>query len=199
MFFAERWAVAFTSALDALPGDSGKPEACRNLEEGLDLLKVLVHRVKKIPGYISGRTVALHVGAMLRSAAGTAGISLEDGRAEAVIKFISLLIWKNNLKHTDAVIRKIEAILDKRKGVLQVGLETVFSVEEDFAERLKSTIRRKTGAGEVRLQVKENPALLGGYRLMIGNNLVDASLSTLLQKMTADLSLPTQMNVAGGF
>jgi hypothetical protein len=204
MFFAGRWAFAFTSALNALLGDSGKPEqpeACRNLEEGLDLLKVLVPYIRKIPGYISGRGAALRIEAMLRSALGIgdAPHSLEDRRAEAVIRFISLLIRKSSFKHTDAVIRNIEAVLDKRKGVLQVNLETVFPLEEDFAERLKDTIRRETGAGEIRLKVKENLALLGGYRLMIGNNLIDVSLSTLLQNMAADLSLPDQMNVVGGF
>jgi F-type H+-transporting ATPase subunit delta len=218
MFFADRWALAFTSALDAVWGDSGKTgqiEACRNLEEGLDNLKFFVPRIKKIPGRISGRGTALHIEAMLRSAAGLDrrsvpqaapdkhesgdNVPLEDRRVEFVIRFISLLIRKNSFKHADTVIRKIETILDKRKGVLQISLETVFPLEDDFEERLKSMIRQKTGVAEIRLKTRENPALLGGYRLIIGSSLIDTSVATLLQKMAADLSLPDQMNIAGGF
>jgi F-type H+-transporting ATPase subunit delta len=217
MFFADRWALAFTSALDAVSGNTGQPEAGLNLEEGLALLKVFVPCIKKIPGHISGRGPAMRVEAMLRSASGMGiasdqgpvphiphkpidgNAALEDRRAEVVIRFISLLIRKDGFKHADAVIRKIETVLNKRKGVVQISLETVFPLEEDFEERLKSMIRQRTGAAEVRLKIRENPALLGGYRLTVGSSLIDTSLAALLQKMAAGLSLPEQMNVAGGF
>ncbi|MDR1902953.1 MAG: F0F1 ATP synthase subunit delta [Treponema sp.] len=195
MFLANRWAFAFTSALDTLMDDLGiaeQPDACRNLEEGLNILKVFVPCIKKIPGYISGRGPALRVEGLLRASGGktTEESSLENRRIEIAVRFISLLIRKNSIRHADAVIKKIETILDQRKGIVQISLETAFPLEEDFEERLKGLLRRKTAAGEIRLKTRENRELLGGYRLIIGGSLIDTSLSTLLQKMAAGLSLP---------
>jgi F-type H+-transporting ATPase subunit delta len=133
---------------------------------------------------------ALKEAAPNRRSAGT-GKDSSGGEAdteEITIRFLLLLVKRGLFNHIDRIIEKIEVELDELRGFLRVSLESPFPPDEGFRKDLERKLAEKTGAKGVTLAVEIVPDLLGGYRLWIGSEVIDASLRALLKKMETDLA-----------
>ncbi|MDR2403384.1 MAG: F0F1 ATP synthase subunit delta [Spirochaetaceae bacterium] len=181
MFVAKQWAGAFINALEG-DGVSG------DVEEGLAALRVFAAWVKKIPGAVTGRASSLQLDRIIRSAIAGAGPHFAGRGTEFAVRLIVLLTRKSCLCRVDAVAEAAELILDRKRGILNAVMECSLPPEEDLRESLKKGIRRRTGAADVKLEVRVKPELLGGYRLLLGGDCIDASLRAQLLSMTRELS-----------
>jgi F-type H+-transporting ATPase subunit delta len=184
MFAPERWAAAFINACD-VPG--GVLDAAG---EGLAALKDICPQVARIPGVVSGSTAAAQLDRMVQTAIQSSLLSPEAAASpglRAARRLIILLVRKGLFHHSGAVIQEIEKILDHKKGILPVTVETPFPPDGQFQEALKLGLQKKTGALEIKLLIRIVPELLGGCRLCIGGEFLDASLRGQIQKMAADL------------
>jgi F-type H+-transporting ATPase subunit delta len=214
MFTPERWAEAFINAIIEGDFDSGGNSGPGRLDgeaasgaigEGLDLLRVLSPLIRAIPGSVSGTSAAAQLEKMLRKTLPEAGRTLPATGPGAVlpiveeiaIRFILLLIKKNLFRHINAVIAEIEAELDHLRGILPVTLESAAAPAGDFEGSLKKQLIEKTGARGIKLDTRLIPELLGGYRLRIGGDIIDASLRSRLQRMGADLAAAHDAGHAG--
>jgi F-type H+-transporting ATPase subunit delta len=171
-----RWALAFAGGLP------GKGE----LDEALELLGVLVPIIKKIPGRLAGTGAAKRLDALIRE--GAAGTGVDERPASFCGRFLALLIGKGLFSRIDAVMGEIQNIAASARGVLPVYAESAFPMEEEEKRDFIEGIKKGTGAAEIRLEVRVNPELLGGYRLRIGSGAIDASIRGQLQKMAAALA-----------
>jgi hypothetical protein len=187
MFTAERWAAAFINTLDGgAAGDYGPAD------RGLAILKALAGPVGLIPGEKWGSAAAAQLDRMLQRAFAQWGPAGKEG--ETARRFLLLMVKKNTFQYIDLVIEKIEKLLDKKKKILRVTVESAHPVDDGFWEALREPLMRRTGAGDIRFTARIVPELLGGYRLLAGDESFDASLRGQLQKLAEDLALPP-----GGF
>jgi F-type H+-transporting ATPase subunit delta len=186
MFLPERWAAAFVGA-------SPSPE---HAEEGLALFRVLLPPVENLHGEISGTAQAIRLEGLIRSAASKAGV--RSPGLEGAIRLVSLLVKKGRFAYGGQVADEIGKILDKKKGILEVILESAVPPEEEFLEALKKELIKKSGARELRILPRTAPELLGGCRLQIGCVSIDASLRGQLAKMAADLGAASGAGDSGG-
>jgi F-type H+-transporting ATPase subunit delta len=122
----------------------------------------------------------------------------EAKTAEITFRFLLLLVRRGFFGHTGRIIERIGVELDGLRGFLRAGLESPFPPEEDFKRELEAELAGKTGAQGVVFEVKIMPELLGGYRLRIGSEIIDASLRALLAKMEADLAASYTPGKTGG-
>jgi F0F1-type ATP synthase delta subunit len=190
VFHGNRWAVAFITTL----GD--------NAGEGFICLKALVKPLKGATGVLFGYSAARRIEAMLRgSCVAIKGITFNvnadafNGNTDAfnaialeyVIRFIALVVEKNQFRNIDLILGKIEESLDAKNGILSVSVESASPMDDVFAGELRRRIIARTGAADLKMQTVLAPALLGGYRLRIGGFYVDASLKGQMEKMKADL------------
>jgi F0F1-type ATP synthase delta subunit len=154
-----------------------------NAEAGLSCLRAMVPPLRTIPN-LFGYSASRRLEKLLRGAAGG-----ENQAAEYTIRFITLLVQKNSFNHIDTIIKKIEDLIDVKKGILPVIVETAAAGAEDSlpAEELKRQIMKMTGAAQVKMKFNHVPGLLGGYRLRIGGFYVDASIKGQIETMTAAL------------
>ncbi|AEF83366.1 ATP synthase F1 subunit delta [Leadbettera azotonutricia] len=174
MFNPERWAAAFVNSLGP---DSG---------EGLEALKAVSAWVKKLPGAVFGSFQAEKVNSLvLEAGAKTGGI---HPALKMASRFVSLLIKRNMFRHIDSVIKEAEKLLDKERGVLRVFAESAFPLDGETEKRISEEVRHSTGAKEIRLEKSINPGLIGGYRLRIGDEIIDASIRLQLKLMANDLA-----------
>jgi F-type H+-transporting ATPase subunit delta len=189
MFTPERWAAAFINTA----GDEAP------IGEGLDLLRALSPVISAIPGSVAGTDAVVRLEKMIRQSlsvtktAGNSAGSVEakgvQGRGtEIALRFLLLLIKKDLFRHIDAIIKEIEAELDRLRGILPVTLESAAAPDGDFQESLRKQLIEKTGAKGIKLDTRLVPDLLGGYRLRIGGDIIDASLRSQLQRMGAELA-----------
>jgi F-type H+-transporting ATPase subunit delta len=180
MFTPGRWAAAFINTAGGAD----------NAEEELEAFKALSLWVKKLrnTAAVFGSSTAKRLTEAVRRAAVKTG----SGSTPAVEKaacFTALLVRKNLFHHIDAVIAGIEQELRKRRGIAPVLIESVHPVDGGLEARLAAAIKRRAGVNDVCIEKRLNPGLIGGFRVRMGDNVIDASVRRQLQEMAANLAL----------
>ena len=175
MFHWNRWAAVFTDSLG------------ENAEAGLHYLRALIPPIKIIPGALFGYSASRQLEKILREGGASIGSVSENTPLEYAIRFITLLVAKNHFNKIDLIVHSIEDRIDGQKGILVVTVESAVPMDNVFAEELRQHIIEKTGAAQVKMNIRLVPELLGGYRLRIGGYYVDASLKGQTEKMKAAL------------
>jgi F0F1-type ATP synthase delta subunit len=177
MIHTDRWAAAFIGVLGS------------KAEVGFVCLKNLTALLKPIHGALFGRSMAKFIEESLSKE-----FTVQKDHSEHIlvehmypIRFICLLIEKNIFCQIDAIILKIEQLLDKKNGVLKVVVETALPEDKNFEDKLAQMIRVSTGAVQVKMHMTVLPELLAGYRLRMDGHYIDVSLKEQLEQMTAEL------------
>ena len=173
MFVPGRWAAAF---VDSQGGD---------IEEGLNALVALTAWVKSLSGAIFGSSSAEKIEKLIREGIAESGT---PPATETALRLVVLMVRKNVFRHIDPVIDEIKKILDKRNGIVQGSLEYAFPPEEDDISRIKEAIKKRTGAARVNLTEQMNTELVGGFRLRIEDEIIDASIRSQLRKLETCLA-----------
>jgi len=174
MFASKQWAAAFVNSLESEGGE---------IEDGINTLKALVDFAASLPGLVFGRAAASMLEPLVRDAIAKA----KQGQ-ETAVRFFLLMVKKNAIRHADLIIGEIRKILDKRNGVIEVFAEYAFEPEKDLLSEINATIKKLTGTASVELTGKINKELIGGYRLRIGDEIIDASVRRQLHEMEACLT-----------
>jgi F-type H+-transporting ATPase subunit delta len=190
MFPSDRWADAFATVC---AGHAG---------EGLAVLKAFASALSALPGRVAGTGDALAVERMLRAALEAAGTGAGETGAEHAVRFVALLVRKGRFKQLDEAVRAVEQRVNVRNGVLVVDLESASPLDGDQREELEAALIRNYGAREIRLVTRIVPELLGGHRLRVGSDLVDASMRGQLQRMAGVLNAAEAFGLSpsdGGF
>jgi F-type H+-transporting ATPase subunit delta len=179
MFNPGRWAAAY---INSLGPDSG---------EGLEALRVISAWVKKLPGAMFGSFQAGRVNTLVLEAGAKTGFG-EGAEISPALKmasrFTSLLIKKNYFNRVESVIKEAEKLLDKKHGILRIHAESAFPLDEDTEKHIGEEIKRSTGAKEIFIEKSINPELIGGYRLRIEDEIIDASIRLQLRYMAKELA-----------
>ena len=187
MFTPEHWAKAFINSLEKVGG---------SVEEGIETLVVLASCVRTIPGNAAGRSAAEKLELLIRRAVAEMAEDAAPAR-ETAVRFIILMVRKNTIRYVDLVIEKAKKLLDKKRGVVEAYAEYAFEPEEEFKSLLIDAIKKRTGAVRVELAWCLNPALIGGYRLRIGDEIIDVSVRSQLRELLAALQ-SGQMSLTNG-
>jgi len=96
--------------------------------------------------------------------------------AETARRFAILLARRRQLGFLGAVTASIRARLDQAAGTVLVQVESGQPLAAENRADLRQALLARTGARDVRLEEKINPALWGGLRLRIGWERIDGSL-----------------------
>jgi F-type H+-transporting ATPase subunit delta len=196
MFVPQRWAAAFVNSLGGEAHEPGEHEPrVRLLIEGFAELKVLSAWVKSLPGAVFGSSAAKRLEKLIAEGAGKSGAPAE--LTEKCSRFISLLVRKDLFKHIDPVLREIEKILNKKRGVLPVIVESALPLDGEMEAFISGEIKKRRKAGELKLEKRINAEIIGGFRLRIGDELIDASLRSQLRLLAADLASGAAAPAAG--
>ena len=177
MFHPGYWAAALMNSLEKSGGE---------IEEGVEILKALAWWVKNLPVEVFGNSPAEKAEMLVREVMTKAGVISPAG--ETAIRLFVLMVKKNKIRHLDLVIEEAKKLLDNKRGVIPVSIEYAFPVDEDVESRIKETIKKRTGAVRVDITGRIIPELIGGYRLRIGDEVIDASIRSQLRKLETCLA-----------
>ena len=184
MFHPGHWAAAFINSLER-----------EDAEKGVQILKILAPWLKTLPGEVFGTLAAKKVEKLIRNALSEIGETSPAG--ETALRFLCLMVKKNKSRYIDSVIITADKIMDKEHGVIAVSLESAMPIGEEFESALKETLKKVSRADRVDLSKKLNPELIGGYRLKIGDSIIDASIRTQLEKLEIHLSTLQESSLQG--
>lgn len=102
------------------------------------------------------------------------------GASVMVKRFVGVLIENSKIGLLDDICVAYFSLEDDLKGRLRVQVETPGKATDEFISSLKERLGAETGK-EVIVSHAENPELLGGFVVRIGNVMLDASLKVQLE------------------
>lgn len=109
-------------------------------------------------------------------------IAKKSSLSDDVSKFLSLVAAKQRAGELEYIYEEYAKIEDSLSGKLRVTLEAPFTPGDDLKKTLIDQLKKETGK-EIILTVEENKELIGGIKVRIGNTIIDASVTTQLNRM----------------
>ncbi len=103
------------------------------------------------------------------------------------VNLARLLVESNRLSALDGIVEEYRRLADEAAGRVRVTATTAIPLSAGEVERLVDELSRRLGR-EVRLEVRVEPAILGGIVLQIGDRVIDASVAARLQQLRRRLS-----------
>ena len=115
------------------------------------------------------------------------GLGLLDGVSEPARNLARLLIERQRSSHIQEVLAAYDELADDASGVLRAEVVTAVSVDAKLTEQITSTLSRRFGQS-VRPVIRQDPSIIGGLVVRIGDRVIDDSIRTHLQQLQAALA-----------
>ena len=101
------------------------------------------------------------------------------GVGASIADALALMAMKRRLAVLPAMLARIEALIDGRKGIARAEVVSARELSAEEIERLSDLLRRKAGKG-VRIDRSVDVSLLGGLVVKLGSKMVDSSVKSRL-------------------
>jgi len=102
---------------------------------------------------------------------------------ESTLKFLFLLVDRNRIESLEAVAQKFLELSYKQDSIeiakITSSVQLSAKQQKDIAEKLKTI----TGAKQIKLALKVDPQLIGGFTIEIGSKMIDASIRGQLNQI----------------
>jgi F-type H+-transporting ATPase subunit delta len=97
--------------------------------------------------------------------------------------FLKVVAANRRLFATRDVIRAYRALVARHKGEVSAQITVAEKFSEKNLSALKSALKSVTGGKDIDMDVKVDPAIIGGLIVKVGSRMVDSSLRTKLNSM----------------
>lgn len=108
------------------------------------------------------------------------------GLSRPVASFLALLFEKGRFGFLGAINDFYQKLADELKGVARATVVSAAALPEEAVERIRKALSRRTGK-EIILEVRQDPALIGGVVTQIGDLVLDGSIRSQLLNMRESL------------
>ncbi|MBF0188264.1 MAG: ATP synthase F1 subunit delta [Magnetococcales bacterium] len=98
--------------------------------------------------------------------------------------FLRLLIDKRRMGLIDLIVDSYLADVDTRSGRMTVNVRTPMPLTATHIKQLSASLAEKTGK-EIKLDIEEDPSILGGMVVRIGSMMMDYSVRNRLNRLKA--------------
>lgn len=108
---------------------------------------------------------------------------LPNGTSEAVTKFLGVLISRQDVGYLDEIIEVLQKQAEARREAPRIA-EVISAVPLNDKERetLEAKLRKRFGEN-LAFQYREDPSILGGLIVRVGDTLLDYSLRSRLEEL----------------
>ncbi len=106
--------------------------------------------------------------------------------SKVVKAFLLLLFDKGRIGLLDSINDFYQKLADELKGVAFASLVSAVELSSEAIEKIRESLSKVTGK-EVKLEVKQDPGLIGGVVTRIGDLVLDGSVRTQLLNMRESL------------
>lgn len=111
---------------------------------------------------------------------------LAPGLRPETENFLRLLVEHRRTEAIHAIREAFDRLADEAAGITHVTMTTAISLGEQDRRRYEQTLANRLRR-KVVLSFEENPAIIGGATILIGDHLVDGSVRTQLDRLHQDL------------
>ncbi len=111
--------------------------------------------------------------------------------SDLMLNFLSLLVDRRKVGILEFIPDVYKMVTDEKKGVIKATVQTVVPLTGERLDNFKKKLKKITGK-TVELEIVQNPDILGGMVIKIGNKMIDGSVANKLKNLkTRLLSLRT--------
>jgi len=103
-----------------------------------------------------------------------------------MLNFLSLLVDRRKETILEYIPDVYRALADGKKGVVKATVQTVAPLTGERLDYFKKQLKKITGK-TVELEVVQNPDILGGMVIQIGNKMIDGSVVNKLKNLKTRL------------
>jgi F-type H+-transporting ATPase subunit delta len=113
-------------------------------------------------------------------------LDLLDGIDESARNLVRLLIERNRVAVLAELLEAYDALADRDSGVLRAQVVTAVAVDAALQKRISGELGKKLGAA-VQTEVRQDPDIIGGLVIRIGDRVIDNSVRTRLEQLRSAL------------
>jgi F-type H+-transporting ATPase subunit delta len=110
----------------------------------------------------------------------------KDVTGEPARNFVALLVVNGRLGLLPQIREQFETLKDRREGVVEAGIVSAFPLDDAQKASLVADLERKFGR-KVQAEVSVDQTLIGGVRIVVGDEVIDASVQGKLANMAVAL------------
>jgi len=111
--------------------------------------------------------------------------------SDLMMNFLRLLIDRRKEGILEFIPDVYKTVIEEKKNVIKATVQTVVPLTGDRLDNFKKQLKKITGK-TVELEIVQNPNILGGMIIKIGNKMIDGSVANRLKNLkTKLLSLRT--------
>jgi F-type H+-transporting ATPase subunit delta len=103
----------------------------------------------------------------------------------STLKFLLLLVERGRIENLDSIAQKFLELSFKQESIeiakVTSSIQLSAQQQKDIAEKLKVI----TGAKQIKLALKVDPALIGGFTIEIGSQMIDTSIRGQLKQISS--------------
>lgn len=110
----------------------------------------------------------------------------EDRLQPLTLRFLLLLVAKQREDLFPSIVQAYHEQRNRQQGIVEVRARAARPLDTDEAQKLTQTLERMTGQ-RVRLQVEQDPSILGGLIVRVGDTVYDGSVRHQLENLREQL------------
>jgi F-type H+-transporting ATPase subunit delta len=108
-----------------------------------------------------------------------------DGKVSSLL---SLVNQNHRLTAVPEIAHQFEALKNKSEGAAEVMITSAFPLEGSALNDLLLSLKKRFGGKDLRPTIHVDPALIGGVRIQVGDEVMDSSVKARLAQMQTSLS-----------
>ncbi|MDI6703805.1 MAG: ATP synthase F1 subunit delta [bacterium] len=103
-----------------------------------------------------------------------------------ILTFLNTLLERERLCYLPKIYPLYERLADEIQNRVKVEIVSCTTLRKEEKSSLKETMRQVVGM-EIRVELKEDPRLIGGIIARIGDRIIDGSVKTRLERLREEL------------
>ena len=103
------------------------------------------------------------------------------------LKFLLVLCDRGRISYLDSILEKATELAYRAASIEIVKVTSSTSFNATQQEALISKLKKMTGADQIKLEIKTNPDLIGGFIVQVGSKIIDTSIQGQLRDLSSYL------------
>jgi F-type H+-transporting ATPase subunit delta len=101
------------------------------------------------------------------------------------LKFLLLLVDRSRIAVLDGIAQKFIELSYKQESIAIAKVTSAIQLSADQQKNIASKLKVITGAKQIKIALKVDPKLIGGFTVEIGSKLIDTSISGQLRQISS--------------
>jgi F-type H+-transporting ATPase subunit delta len=111
-----------------------------------------------------------------------------DQVSPAFLNLLKLMADRQRIAFLDAVLERFLALYRQQRGIALASVTSATPLSEDQQASLRAKVKAVAGTESVEFNLSVDPALIGGFVVSLGSQVIDASLAGQVRRLGLTLA-----------